>query len=72
MIVPGAMPALLPAQTGVSQTSQITIQSGLCRHPGRIALYDSVSTPIRARNMTRCPCPDQEIRLWVVYTECPT
>jgi len=34
MIASGAVPALLPAHIGVSQTSQITTQPGLCRHPG--------------------------------------
>jgi hypothetical protein len=34
MIASGAVPAPLPAHIGVSQTSQITTQSGLCRHPG--------------------------------------
>jgi hypothetical protein len=33
MIASGAVPALLPAHIGVSQTSQFTTQSGLCRHP---------------------------------------
>src|ERR1700733_9426146 len=35
MIASGAVPALLPAHIGVSQTSRFTTQSGLCRHPGR-------------------------------------
>jgi hypothetical protein len=33
MIASGAVPALLPAHTGVSQTSRFTTQPGLCRHP---------------------------------------
>jgi hypothetical protein len=33
MIASRAVPALLPAHIGVSQTSQFTTQSGLCRHP---------------------------------------
>ena len=35
MIASGAVPALLPAHIGVSQTSYISVQLGLCRHPGR-------------------------------------
>ena len=34
MIASGTVPAPLPAHIGVSQTSQITIKPGLCRHPG--------------------------------------
>ena len=33
MIASGTVPAPLPAHIGVSQTSQFTIQLGLCRHP---------------------------------------
>jgi hypothetical protein len=33
MIAIGTVPAPLPAHIGVSQTSQFTTQSGLCRHP---------------------------------------
>jgi hypothetical protein len=33
MIASGAVPALLPAHIGVSQTSQFTNQSELCQHP---------------------------------------
>jgi len=33
MIASGAVPVLLPAHIGVSQTSQFTTQSGLCRRP---------------------------------------
>jgi hypothetical protein len=44
MIASGAVPALLPAHIGVSQTSQFTTQPGLCRHPGSGA---TTSLPLR-------------------------
>jgi len=56
MIASETVPALLPAHLGVSQTSQFTTQSGLCRHP-ELCVQDSpfcaAASPCRA--LTRQP-----------------
>ena len=44
MIASGAVPALLPAHIGVSQTNQFTTQSGLCRHPALLAYTAAAGT----------------------------